>query len=206
MTEITTIADLMAQSVGAVVLDGNARSWQLAEPDLWLGVDRDKKAEAKPAAEMLEIGPLRLVHSPELSPAHVLLEHGRVDFASVDAYFNQAIDYVLRTAAKSRLPDSWRTLTAKQLTDALSTHLLAGLHPVLFDHSVACGIKVARIEMTRAAAARASIKPGGQVQTPDGTGFVYAFAAEEVPSAEVTLDGQHRNATFPLDDLNPIGA
>lgn len=202
MTEITTIADLKAQPVGAVVLDGQAGAWQCTQLDRWFGTGCE--LERSPA-EMLEIGPLRLIHSPEFSPAHVLIEGGRVHFASVEDYFNHAIAYVLRTAAKSRLPDSWRTLTAEQFTHALSTHLLAGLHPVLFDHSVASGIKVARAEMARAAAARASIKPGGTVQTPDGIGFVYAFAADEVPSAHVTLDGQDRKATFPLDDLNPIG-
>ena len=117
-------------------------------------------------------------------PKRVYLDGGALDFTTVDAYLRRAIAYVLRTAAKSSLPDSWRTLSAEKLTDEIVIHVLAGLHPVLFDHAVESGLRVARetlaqraddasslLAMTKCCAQgcpnTAALQPGSSYLCPD---------------------------------------
>lgn len=147
---ITTLVDLLATPLESVVLDGQGNAWQSSryEPGMWFAAGSEVE---KTAAELLKCGPLRLIHTPGPTATSVYLEGGRLDFDGIRKYFDQAIAYTLRNAAMSSLPDSWRTLTTEQLTDALSVHLLAGLHPVLFDYAVNSGLQVARAEMARAA-------------------------------------------------------
>lgn len=138
----------------------------------------------------------------EPTPARVYDENDLLDFTAVGDYLNKAVAYVLRTANGPR-PDAWRELSAEKLADAISSYILAGISVHLSRNTVEMGLRVARAEMARLKAEESRIREGDRVRTPDGDGFVFAATADV---AHVTLDGQSRNATFPLAFLVRIGA
>lgn len=156
--EIRTLADLLACAPGTAVVAGDGWVWQLSPypAGAWFtpGSEIEKSAE-----ELIEAGTVRVLYDPQRQPARVLDEYGDMDSGAVGRYLRSAIGYVLATAAGSSQPEAWRTLSGQALTEALAVHLLAGLHPVLFEHVIALDVQVERAEPGRPAPASSGSKP-----------------------------------------------